>query len=180
MEMNIAVFQWLHHFADMSPVLDASIRFCANPLGILLVILVAWYLLRHHTHVHGLWELCAFFGAAFLSAGAAYFIKEVLPTLRPTDYFSSLNPLIAVGGAAFPSMHTAFYAAFGGAMMVAHRRSGLLVILLALLIGTARVASGVHWPYDILFGLLLGVTIGWTSMKLCYQWMLEVLNVRIV
>jgi len=180
MELNIAIFQWFHQFAHMSSVIDGVIRFCANPLGILLVVLIAWYLLRHHTHVHGLWELCAFFGVAFLSAGAAYIIKEALPTLRPTDYFPSLDPLIAVGGGAFPSMHTAFYAALGGAMIVAHRRSGFLIILLALVIGAARVASGVHWPYDILFGALLGVTMGWTAMKVCYGWMTTLLQVRVI
>ena len=146
MESNHAIFEWLHSFAHQSTLLDALIRFAADPLGILLVAIVAWYLYRHHTHVHGLWELGAFFGIAFLSAGIAYLIKESVPTLRPLDYLFPIDPLVAVGGAAFPSMHTAFYSALGGAMVVAHLRSGLRVLFLALISGGARITAGVHWP----------------------------------
>ena len=180
MEVNLAIFQWLHNFAHMNSVVDALIRFSADPLGIILVVLVAWYLLRHQTHVHGLWELSAFFGIAFLSAGIAYTIKEFFPTLRPTDFLFPLNPLVTAPGGAFPSMHTAFYTALGGAMIVAHPRSGLSVILLALVIGTARVMAGVHWPFDILFGAILGVSLGWASMKLCYGWMCRIMKVCII
>jgi undecaprenyl-diphosphatase len=77
-------------------------------------------------------------------------------------------------------MHTAFYSALGGAMFVAHPRSGLSVILLALVIGIARVMAGVHWPLDILFGALIGATLGVVSMKLCYGWMCRIMKVCII
>jgi undecaprenyl-diphosphatase len=180
MELNIAIFKWLHGFAHSSPIVDEFIRFATDPLGVLIVIIVAWYLLRHETHTHGLWELGAFFGIAFLSAGVSYALKEIFQTLRPGDFFEYLDPLIDVGGAAFPSMHTAFYSALGGAMIVGHRRSGALVILLAIIIGVARVMAGVHWPYDIFFGALFGVIIGWSTMKLLYQGMCRLLKVCII
>ncbi len=177
MELNFSIFHWLHSFAHQSAFLDAMIRFAADPLGILLVLVVAGYLYVHHAHAHGLWELGAFFGVAFLAAGIAYLLKEFFPTLRPSDYVFPLNPLIEVGGAAFPSMHTAFYSAFGGAMVVTHRKSGLLVICLALVIGTGRVMAGVHWPMDIMFGVALGVAVGWSAMRLCYEWVCRILKV---
>lgn len=180
MELNIAIFEWLHGFAHTSIVLDELIRFAADPLGVLIVVLVAWYLLRHETHTHGLWELGAFFGIAFLSAGISYALKEIFSTVRPSDFFQYLDPLIEVGGAAFPSMHTAFYSALGGAMIVGHRRSGALVIFLSLIIGIARVMAGVHWPYDIFFGALLGGLLGWSSMKVVYQGMCRLLRVCII
>ncbi len=179
MELNISIFQWLHGFAHQSALVDAIIRFCTDPLGILLVVCVAWYLLQHHTHMHGAWEVVVFLGLAFFSSIIAYGMKEFFPTIRPFEYFP-LTPLVSVNGAAFPSMHTAFYVALGSAMAVAHPRSGSAAIVLGVVVGVARVIAGIHWPFDILFGALLGGAVGWGGAKLCYQWMCRILKVCIV
>jgi membrane-associated phospholipid phosphatase len=180
MELNVSLFNIVHGLANQNGGVDALIRFCADPLGILLVLCVAWYIISHHTHIHGAWEMVGFLGLAFLAAGIAYGIKEFYPTLRPTEYFLSLAPLIAAPGAAFPSMHTAFYTALGSAMAVGHRRSTFAVLSLGIVVGVARVAAGVHWPMDIFFGFLLGGFVGWGGARLLYGWLCRVLNVCIV
>lgn len=57
----------------------------------------------------------------------------------------------------FPSGHTIVYSALAGAVWVINRKAGYWYLFGAFLIGMARVFAGVHWPSDILGGLVLGV-----------------------
>jgi undecaprenyl-diphosphatase len=58
-------------------------------------------------------------------------------------------------GASFPSDHTTAAAAAGfGLLLTRFRRTGGAVLAMALLIGFARVYVGVHYPLDILGGLV--------------------------
>lgn len=59
-------------------------------------------------------------------------------------------------GTAFPSDHTnaAAAVAFGLLAFTPFRKSGLLTLIGALLIGFARIYVGIHWPVDIAGSLL--------------------------
>jgi undecaprenyl-diphosphatase len=66
----------------------------------------------------------------------------------------------------FPSDHTAFSALIGYIVLRYYRWVGAAILVLAAIIGTARVVSGVHHGQDILGGLLLaglGVLLAWAS-----------------
>ena len=57
----------------------------------------------------------------------------------------------------FPSDHTALATAVAAVVLLWHRRAGAALLVLAVLIGTARVGAHVHhWP-DIVAGLAIGV-----------------------
>lgn len=60
----------------------------------------------------------------------------------------------------FPSDHALVTFALGGTVVWWRRLVGVLVCLVALLIGFARVFVGVHWPSDILGGALIGLAVG--------------------
>jgi undecaprenyl-diphosphatase len=62
--------------------------------------------------------------------------------------------------ASFPSDHAALFAAFAGGIFLALRAAGLAASIWAILgIFLPRVATGLHWPSDIIAGALAGLVI---------------------
>jgi undecaprenyl-diphosphatase len=47
------------------------------------------------------------------------------------------------------------------AIYLSHKKAGYIFMHIALLIGIARVAAGVHFPIDILGGFILGIFIAY-------------------
>jgi undecaprenyl-diphosphatase len=94
-----------------------------------------------------------------------YAVSEVLgalwPRQRPFARLSEIEALVRHdAGRSFPSRHVASglaMAAIGGR---AHPRLGLLMSLVAWLLGLSRVAAGLHYPTDVLAGAVLGLCIG--------------------
>ena len=57
----------------------------------------------------------------------------------------------------FPSDHAAFLMALGVYFyLLGYSKPGILIVISSILVGIARVISGLHYPGDILAGLLLG------------------------
>ena len=106
-------------------------------------------------------------GATAVSAYIiAYVFKDAFNTLRPFDALSWVKPLVSESGPAFPSGHATFFMAPATALWFYHKRLAVFFGISAVLIGFARVASGIHWPIDILGGLFLGYVVGTTLHKL--------------
>lgn len=84
-------------------------------------------------------------------------ISEFVAYLVPSDKFS------------FPSGHTA--AAFVMATMVSfyYPSFSLLAYCIAILIGSSRVLLGVHFPTDILAGMILGISSAFAALLMMAQ-----------
>lgn len=70
--------------------------------------------------------------------------------------FSVLNfqPLIEASGinTSMPSGHAAFYFALAFVILFFNKKTGFYFTIAAILMGFARIFTGVHWPTDILAG----------------------------
>ena len=88
-------------------------------------------------------------------------IKPLVARVRPYDV-AGISPYLAEvqRDFSFPSGHTT--ASFEGAtvIFIQHRKWGVAALILAALIAFSRMYLYVHYPTDILVGLILGVAFG--------------------
>lgn len=59
----------------------------------------------------------------------------------------------------FPSFHAAVFSAFAFTVFFHHRKFGIFLLSLLPLVMIGRIAIGVHWLNDVLFGALIGFLI---------------------
>ncbi len=64
---------------------------------------------------------------------------------------------------AFPSDHTVIGGVFASVATLADWRTGALLWVLALVVGTSRVAAGLHYPVDIIAAVPLAIIAVWIA-----------------
>lgn len=80
---------------------------------------------------------------------------------RPFDALANVVPLISESGNSFPSGHMMFLVPLAVVIYAWNKRWGIWYLVLSVIMGIARIFVGVHWPLDILGGLVLGILCGW-------------------
>lgn len=131
--------------------------FSAEWLGYLLILGLLLYLLR---------DKQKYWNMALISVSSAVVSRFIFVEAirffyyspRPFLVFSNVIQLINhETSSSFPSGHTTFYFALAMGVYLYNRKAGLVYLGLASLISFARIFSGVHWPLDIIGGMILGI-----------------------
>ena len=94
-------------------------------------------------------------------------LKPMVGRIRPFDVNTSIKLLInKPSDFSFPSGHTS--ASFVVASVLFFRKSKLFVpsLILGILIGFSRLYLYVHYPSDVLAGLILGIVCGYIGHKI--------------
>ncbi|WP_035794204.1 phosphatase PAP2 family protein [Kitasatospora mediocidica] len=152
-----------HWAADAPNWLDQTVKAWSNVgLGLFaLFMLWAWWQARTADSV-----VMARVLASPLVVVAAYLVNSVLKSLvhevRPCQQIAgsvSLDPCPAVGDWSFPSNHTVIAFSAAVALWFAYRRLAQVALVAAVLMGASRVWVGVHYPHDVLIGMLVGVLV---------------------
>lgn len=108
------------------------------------------------------------FSLLILSGSLSWFIAGILKFLfhTPRPFMElDITPLIYQSGFAFPSQHTAVFSAIAISMFLINKKFAIIILILAIIIGVSRIILGVHYPIDILGGLLVGII---TSFVITY------------
>ncbi len=94
-------------------------------------------------------------------------IKEILAIPRPFVVSAAVQAKTTATGYSFPSGHAQTAATLWPTLALTFRRRWLtvLAIVLVILISFSRVYLGVHYPQDIIAGIVLGLLIVWLSRK---------------
>ncbi len=96
-------------------------------------------------------------------------LKNLVMRIRPYEVVDGLKLLVAPQwDTSFPSGHTS--ASFASAAALWKKAPGkwsLLALILAFLIAFSRLYVGVHYPTDVLAGLLVGIGCGYGANRLC-------------
>lgn len=166
--MNRLVFDFLYGLSGRSAASDWLIKFAADYLGWVLVLILGWQLLRAVEGSRPLRPFVLMIAAAVASALFSLLIKTFYYRPRPfvvwPDSVKALLPHAADGS--FPSTHAAVFLALAAAVLVYRRRLGWWYLGVAIVIGLSRVAAGLHSPFDILGGWLLG-----GALAACLIWL---------
>lgn len=93
-------------------------------------------------------------------------LKPLIARTRPYDFYEDFNLIVnALHTFSFPSGHT--YTAFCGATVLfsVNKKIGYAALSLALLTAFSRLYLLVHYPSDVLAGAVMGVALGFISIR---------------
>lgn len=155
--MNQSLFNYIYSFAGKNPLIDGMGIFLANyltyflVLGFLLLVLTEDGLRRK---IYRLMEgiLAVLLSRGIITEGIRFFYHHP----RPFEFYG-FAPLTPESGWSFPSGHMTFLFALVGVVWYIDRRWGIVYFLLSLVVGIARIYVGVHWPFDIIAGMAIGI-----------------------
>ena len=153
-EINIKIFQFLNNLALQYSWLDTIIVFLATNFGIVFLIVLFIFLIKKRN----LKAIIIIFSSAIIAWILAEFIKYIISMPRPFILLENVKLLFEHGEYdSFPSAHATFYSAIAVASFFFYKKIGLIAFLIAIIIGLARIVSGIHFPIDILVGFILGI-----------------------
>ena len=139
-------------------------------LGKMLGFYTAWVaemLIRLKVHTRFLMDI---FVSPLVTLFFVWVAKLFFGSLRPFEALRDIQPLFVYGGGdSFPSGHAAFFASLSVVFLYHFPRLGVVYTIFALAIGVARIASGIHFPYDIAAGYLLGIVVTLTVMYIHHR-----------
>lgn len=168
--MNQKIFNRLNNLSGRYFWLDMFFIFLAQYLVffylILLLIVLIYFPLTLGREL--LWrEVLLVFGSGAIGWLAAFLIKGLCFTPRPCAQKKTKTLLKKhEKNSAFPSAHTALFFSLGAALMCFMPLLGVISFATGILVGTARVIVGIHWPIDILGGAVLGISAGFILFTL--------------
>jgi len=153
--MNQQLFDFFHNISGRGAFLDAGIIFFAKYLTYFLVIaLLVWLFSKDSRRRLFIFAELAI--AAIVARGLiTEWIRFTYYHARPFEALG-FQSLIPESGASFPSGHMTFLFALGLVVWLYNRKFGYWFLGLSFVVGIARIAAGVHWPMDILGGILVG------------------------
>jgi undecaprenyl-diphosphatase len=170
--LNNNIFFFINNFSHQSAFVDWLIKFFATPF-IFITILAAFIFLIFYTENHfdsknlswkynlgpRLTKILFVSSSAVFAWAFTAVLKAIIAAPRPFLVFENLQPLFLHGGMdSFPSGHSTFLAALAVSLYLISKKVGIYFMIVAILVGLARVAAGIHFPIDILFGYIIGIS----------------------
>lgn len=134
-----------------------------------------WFLSRPYGDVR--WKLASASGLA--SAALAMATNQVISHLwerpRPFTAHPALTHLLSAPSPdpSFPSDHAAAAFAIAFAVLAFSRPAGILFLAFAGLIGLSRIALGLHYPSDVLAGVIVGYLAALLVTHLAGRWIVR-------
>lgn len=189
LEFDIQLFYFLNSVAGHFSFVDTAIVFFAEmalPLLCLIGVIAlkpwrwpayakapAWYYskakqgeydLSSRSLDEGWWNYIVLFALTMTASWSTNALIGLL-FFRPRPYIDQSNVHLLVvntfGSKSFPSDHTVLAFAFAFSLYLINKKFGYVALVVAFLIGMARIMAGVHYPFDVLAAIGIGCAWAW-------------------
>lgn len=169
--LNYTLFWWINATPESPAWLISAARFIANDvIGIVPLLAIGLWLWGPRHQVSAQRQLVIKITMAMaISMCLSLLLGHLFPHNRPFVDHVGYNFLHHSADYSFPSDHGTVIFTFAVAFIAWHRAwSGLLLMGTALAIAWSRIYVGVHWPLDMLGGLMVALC-GCMSAQLLWQ-----------
>jgi undecaprenyl-diphosphatase len=151
------IFDFFNFAAQKFWLADWAGIFFAKYLPYILAAVVLYFIFRERgrkrIYFFALASLSAILSRGIIVETIRFFYKRERP-------FSALDftPLVSADAFdSFPSGHTAFFFALAMAVFFINKKAGAWLFGFSALVAVSRIFVGIHWPLDILVGVIIGV-----------------------
>lgn len=155
-EVNIFLFRLVNDLGKEHPFLNPVFSFIAEYMVFFLAlsVLFIWFSRNTDNRIMILCASIAFICAFTIGKVSGVFHSNYQPFVELTD----VNKLIhKEKDNSFPSDHTILFFSYCISFWLFKRGWSILWVLLAVLVGVSRIWVGVHYPFDILAGILISL-----------------------
>lgn len=169
MNLDLYIFQQLNNLAGQEKWIGNLAVFFGSYFQYFLIGGISLYIIVRKVTVKNIRLILVGFLAALVSrfvfASLIYhFFFRPRPFVNNQSVYELISQLPSRGS--FPSGHMSFLFAFSAVIYAANKKIGWICFSGSFLIGIARVFAGVHYPLDILGGIIIGISIGWITAKI--------------
>ncbi len=160
LDLDGNILLWIQDHIRMSG-LDGVMKFITSfgNAGIIWIIITLVLLLIPKTRKTGIVSAMALIGSLIVNNGI---LKLSVARIRPYEVIDGLQCIVKPAvDYSFPSGHTG--SSFAAATVIFRRmpkRYGIPALVLAALIGFSRLYVGIHYPSDVLAGMVTGILLG--------------------
>ncbi|OFD51490.1 undecaprenyl-diphosphatase [Bacillus mycoides] len=154
-QLNIDAFRAINDLGKQYPSLNSTMTFVAEYMVyfLALIIIAYWFTRSTQNRMMIVQAMVAFVTAEVIGKIAGKFYSNY----QPFAVLPDVNKLVdhAVDNS-FPSDHTILFFSICFSFWLVHKKVGWLWIALAFCVAISRIWVGVHYPFDVVTGALLG------------------------
>ncbi len=165
-ELDSSVLLWIQDTFENSYLTTVlKLITMAGNAGVIWIVLSAVFCVNKKTRRIGVLSFLGLAGSLIINI---VILKNLVARTRPYETLSQVKLLIeAQNDYSFPSGHTASSFVVASVIFFSTRKKyGIPCMLFAGLMGFTRLYVGVHYPSDVLAGMMSGITIGYFTVKL--------------
>jgi undecaprenyl-diphosphatase len=156
-QLNIALFQLINQYAGVNPVFDSIAVFAAEYMPVIVILALIYFWIRKGDSTHDILLYGVY--AAITGLIINYLIGLVYFHPRPSMLHLGTQLFQYPTDSSFPSDHTTLMVSI--ALMLIYfketRIYGVIILILGLIGGFARVFSGIHFPFDIFGSVIVSI-----------------------